>query len=142
MNSSELSMSRTEGFRALPVKQWENLDNKLIESMKHEQLINEDDNAAKDRLLEAQFGAANLRNVFKPKHTKSKEGKRFQVVQKLDGTHIDRPADDEEYYPLNPDMVEKETDYVGFLQQSLANADRLKNKYLTAGQVKRKPFIK
>jgi hypothetical protein len=141
-SSSQISMSRTDGFRSLPIKQFENLDNKLIETMKYEQLINEDEVASKNRMLEVQFGPENLRNVFNPKFTKSREGKSFQIVQKLDGKHIDRPSDDEDYYPLNPDMVEKEMDYVGFLKQAMGNADRMKNKYLTSEQVRRKPFTK
>jgi hypothetical protein len=87
---NKFSVSRTEGFRIMPVTHFEKIDDRIVKTMKEEKFIDEDEEEAKQRLLEAQYGAAELRNVFNPRYMRDREGKRFRVIQKLDGKHLDK----------------------------------------------------
>jgi hypothetical protein len=112
------------------------LDAKLISSMKEDGML-EDENqaAARDRLIESQYGAHALRNVMNPRYMRDREGKNFRVVQQLDGVHIDRPTQrGYQLWPQDPDIVEKEGDMVDLLRSSVVIAEKERNKYLTSDQ--------
>jgi hypothetical protein len=134
----KISLSRSEAFRQLPSKHWEQLDEKLIRSLKEDHMIeDEKEKDSRERLLEAQYGAANLRNVMQPRYMRGREGKQFRVIQKLDGVHIDRDGPSYSLFPMDPDPTEKESDMVGMLQSAVANSEAERNKYLKPEQRER-----
>jgi hypothetical protein len=135
MEEHKISISRSDAFRTMPLqyKSGSALDAKLISSLKEDGML-EDENeiAARERLLEAQYSASALRNVMNPRYMRDREGKNFKVVQQLDGIHIERPRQPGYVlWPLDPDREEKEGDMVGLLRASVVNSEAERNKYLT-----------
>jgi hypothetical protein len=128
----KISLSRSEAFRQLPFKQWEQLDDKLLKALKDDHMLeDESEQASRERLLEAQYGAAELSNVMRPRYMRDREGKSFRMIQKLDAVHIDREKG-YSLYPMDPDEIEGETNMVGLLQSAVANSQAERNKYLSA----------
>jgi hypothetical protein len=131
MEEHKISLSRSEAFRSMPIRHTTGLDAKLMSSMREDGMLeDEKETESRDRLLEAQYGAAELRHVMNPRYMRGAEGKHFRLVQKLDGQHIDRMATGNALYPLDPDSWEKEDDMVGMLQSAVANSEAERNKYL------------
>jgi hypothetical protein len=131
MQEQKISLSRSEAFRSMPIRHKMGLDDKLISSMREDGMLeDEKETESRDRLLEAQYGVENLRNVMNPRYMRGSEGRNFRLVQKLDGQHIDRMSTGNALYPMEPDVWEKETDMVGMLQSAVANSEAERNKYL------------
>jgi hypothetical protein len=143
MQEQKISLSRSEAFRSMPIRHKEGIDRRLISSMKEDGML-EDENEAesRERLLEAQYGSANLRDVMNPRYMRDREGKQFRIVQGLDGQHIDRPGHLSSLYPMTPDAIEQESDMVQMLQAAVENSEAERNKYLTGDQSKARVFRK
>jgi hypothetical protein len=100
-------------------------------------LEDENEAAARERLLEAQYGASALRNVMNLRFMRDREGKQFRQVQQLDGIHMDRAKTPGfQLWPLDPDIEEKEGDMVDLLRSAALNSEKERNKYLTSDQSK------
>jgi hypothetical protein len=114
------------------------LDDKLIASLRADGMLEvENETASRERLLEAQYGAENLRHVLNPRYMRDREGKQFKIVQQLDGIHIDRPSlQGHQLWPMDPDIEEKESDMVNNLRSAVTNSERERNKYLTNDQAR------
>jgi hypothetical protein len=139
MEEHKLSISRSDAFRTMPLRhKIGGLDAKLISSLREDGLLeDENETTARERLLEAQYGASALRNVMNPRYMRDREGKNFKVVQQLDGVHIDRPKQPGfTLWPLDPDRAEKESDMVDLLRSAVVNSEAERNKYLTRDQAK------
>jgi hypothetical protein len=132
----KLSMSRTEAFNLMPTKHWEDMDERLVKSLKHEHLIDEDEVEAKDRELQAEYGAAQLKSVFNPRYIRDRSGQKQRVVQRLDPGKLD-PDRTVGLHPVDPDPIFREMDYVALLQDAITNAERERTKYAPHEQQKR-----
>jgi hypothetical protein len=140
MEERKISLNRSAAFRSMPIRHKEGIDPRLVSSMKEDGLLeDENETASRERLLEAQYGAAALRSVMNPRYMRDREGKQFRIIQKLDGKHIDR-SNGYALFPLDPDFVDKETDMVGMLQSAISNSEAERNKYLTGNQAKARTF--
>jgi hypothetical protein len=127
----------------MPLRHSQGLDPKLVSSMRHDGLLeDEKEKDSRERLLEAQYGAANLRGLMNARYLRGAGGKSFRTYQKLDGIHMDKPRSNVGVIPLDPDYVEKESDMVRLLQDSVSNSEALRNKYLTGDQGKSRVFRK
>ena len=133
MQEEKFSMTRAAAFNIMPQKHFEEIDERLVKSMKHEQLINEDESEALDRQMDAAYGASELKNVFKTRYIRDPTGRRSRVVQRLDPNKLN-PDTGVDLFPLDLAPTEKETDYVAFLQDALTNAERERTKYLPNDQ--------
>jgi len=133
MNNEKLSMSRTEAFNIMSPKNWEDMDDRLVKSLKHDQLIDEDEVEAKERELHAEYGATQLKSVFRPRFIRDRSGQKQRVVQRLDPGKLnpDRGVD---LHPVEPDPVQREMDYVALLQDAISNAERERTKYMPHDQ--------
>jgi hypothetical protein len=113
------------------------LDDKLIASLRADGMLEvENETASRERLLEAQYGAENLRHVLNPRYIRDREGKQFKIVQQLDGIHIDPSLQGHQLWPMDPDIEEKESDMVNNLRSAVTNSERERNKYLTNDQAR------
>jgi hypothetical protein len=132
MDEHKISLSRSEAFRSMPIRhKMGALDDKLMSSMREDGMLeDEKETEARDRLLESQYGAEELRHVMNPRYLRGSEGRHFRLIQKLDGQHIDRMSTGYALYPMDPDSWEKESDMVGMLQSAVANSEGERNKYL------------
>jgi hypothetical protein len=93
MDNKKISLNRSDAFRMMSTKHWGKMDDKLIRDMReHKMLEDETERDSRERLLEAQFGASDIQHVMKPRFVRSRGGKEFRLVQKLDGRHIDKPS--------------------------------------------------
>jgi superfamily II RNA helicase len=138
MEEHKISISRSDAFRSMPLRhKMGGMDKKLLSSLKEDGMLeDENETAARERLLEAQYGASALRNVMNPRFMRDREGKQFRQVQQLDGVHIDRAKKGYELWPLDPDSFEKEGDMVDLLRSAVLNSEKERNKYLTADESK------
>jgi hypothetical protein len=139
MEAHKVSISRSDAFRTMPIRhRMGGLDEKLVASMREDGMLeDENETASRERLLEAQYGAQNLRHVLNPRYMRDREGKNFKVVQQLDGIHIDRPhRQGYQLWPLDPDIEEKESDMVNMLRSAVTNSEAERNKYLTNDQAR------
>jgi hypothetical protein len=139
MQEHKISISRSDAFRSMPIRhKTGGLDAKLLSSLKENGMLeDENETAARERLLEAQYGASALRNVMNPRFMRNKEGKQFRQVQQLDGVHIDRAKTPGfQLWPTDPDIEEKEGDSVDLLRSAVLNSEKERNKYLTADESK------
>lgn len=143
MQEQKVSISRSEAFRSMPIRHMEGIDKRLISSMREDGMLeDESETESRERLMEAQYGSANLRNVMNPRYMRDREGKQFRIVQHLDGQHIDRPGSAFSLFPMQPDADEKESDMVGILQSAVTNSEAERNKYLTRDQSRARVFTK
>jgi hypothetical protein len=127
---NKISLSRSDAFRMMSTKHFEKMDEKLIASMKDQKMLeDESEKESRERLLEAQFGAGDLQNVMKPRFVRSRGGKQFRLVQKLDGRHIDRDKENVGFFPVDPDQIDSEADYVNLLQNAVRHSESERNKY-------------
>jgi hypothetical protein len=128
----KISLSRSEAFRQLPVRTWEKIDDKLLASLKHDHMLeDESERDSRERLLESQYGATELNHVMRPRYMRDREGKNFRMVQKLDGIHIKRESG-YSLYPMDPDPTEREGNTVGLLQSAITNSQAERNKYTSS----------
>ena len=135
----KISISRSDAYRTMPIRhRMGGLDDKLIASMREDGMLeDENETASRERLLEAQYGAENLRHVLNPRYMRDREGKQFKIVQQLDGIHIDRPnRQAHQLWPMDPDIEEKESDMVDMLRSAVTNSEAERNKYLTNDQAR------
>jgi hypothetical protein len=134
----KISLSRSDAFRMMSVKHFEKMDDKLIKSMKEQKMLeDESEKESRERLLEAQFGAGDLQNVMRPRFVRSRGGKQFRLVQKLDGRHIDKDRENVGFMPVDPDLIDSETDYVNLLQNAIRNSESQRNKYFVSDPPKK-----
>jgi hypothetical protein len=134
----KISLSRSDAFRMMSVKHFEKMDDKLIKSMKEQKMLeDESEKESRERLLEAQFGAGDLQNVMRPRFVRSRGGKQFRLVQKLDGRHIDKDRENVGFMPVDPDLIDSETDYVNLLQNAIRNSESQRNKYFVSDAPKK-----
>jgi hypothetical protein len=135
---NKISLSRSDAFRMMSVKHFEKMDDKLIKSMKEQKMLeDESEKESRERLLEAQFGAGDLQNVMRPRFVRSRGGKQFRLVQKLDGRHIDKDRENVGFMPVDPDLIDSETDYVNLLQNAIRNSESQRNKYFVSDAPKK-----
>ena len=135
----KISISRSDAYRTMPIRhRMGGLDDKLIASLRADGMLeDENETASRERLLEAQYGAENLRHVLNPRYMRDREGKQFKIVQQLDGIHIDRPnLQGHQLWPMDPDVEEKESDMVDMLRSAVTNSEAERNKYLTNDQAR------
>jgi hypothetical protein len=139
MEEHKVSISRSDAFRSMPLRhKIGGMDAKLLSSLKEDGMLeDENETAARERLLEAQYGQHALRNVMNPRFMRDREGKQFRAVQQLDGVHIDRAkTPGRQLWPLDPDTIECESNTVDLLRSAVLNSEKERNKYLTADQSK------
>ena len=127
----KLSTSRSDAFKVLPLRHLEKLDDKLIESLKHDKIIkiDENDKKARDRIVEAQFGLTDLPTQLRPRFARGKGGKRYRVISQL--SPMMDGIDEQINYPIDPDAMELEETYEDVLRNAIANSERQRNKYMT-----------
>jgi hypothetical protein len=143
MQEQKVSINRSQAFRSMPIRHMEGIDKRLIASMKEDGMLeDESEQASRERLLEAQYGSDNLRNVMHPRFMRDREGKQFRITQKLDGQHIDRPRNAFSLFPMQPDANEKQSDMVSMFQTAVANSEAERNKYLTRDQSRARVYTK
>jgi hypothetical protein len=135
---NKISLSRSDAFRMMSVKHFEKMDDKLIASMREQKMLeDESEKESRERLLEAQFGAGDLQNVMRPRFVRSRGGKQFRLIQKLDGRHIDKDRENVGFMPVDPDLIDSETDYVNLLQSAVRNSESQRNKYFVSDAPKK-----
>jgi hypothetical protein len=128
----EVSRSRAFGF--LPIKHSEKMNNKTMEAMKHDHLLrDEDEEKARERMMNLQYGEDALVEAFNPRFIKGVGGRDMRLVQKLTPL-MDKSNNDQLHYPLYPDADEKEMDMVQILRDSVINADKERSKYFTPSE--------
>lgn len=125
-----ISMSKSQAFNTFPVMNMEKIDDKVLKSLQKEGLLqSQDDKLARERQLEEKFG--NLNRILKPRFMRGKDGKKFRVYTETDATTID--GDNKNNYnlfPTNPDIQDREMDYVKVLQSAVQQSENTRNKYM------------